>query len=619
MENLNHKASLILEQLKKTKLENQKLKLKEEILKLNHQIEAVEKIKDFHFWYCETIGLLNELNDFKNSLSVLNRVLNIFPFSLNLLYHLYYLLFKLGKIYESIKVLNLMVRILEKNRQFPEESAATNNQLLSLSHLNYLRAAASYELCNYEAFEFYFKQVKDSEKYIEAYQQLKSAVKLRFNNLKTVEDNILQGDISDINYFRLSREHVRELEWEKGLQTYLETLKLAFKNNNLPLQQLIFSDLLLNANNLALDQDFIAEIIEEGKNFADNFSYLIYTLGIYFLSIGNYQEAENYFDRARQTEQKLKADFLGLTEIKEISSVDKIINAAYDPFLTLKIIAASEYARAGKNYPEPLSENWNNIFSDNKYWERKVFEPNDALNYFLKTKNSYYIDLMQKVLTDTLFGDYPEEISDGKIWPEKAYTMIGLKRLDNVRFCIEDVLSKNIPGDFIEAGVWRGGTTMFMRAILKFYGITDRRVFVADSFAGLPPPDELYPIDKNSTFHKYDALAISLEEVQNNFATYNLLDDQVVFLKGWFKDTLKTAPIEKLAILRLDGDLYSSTWETLESLYDKLSVGGNIIIDDYYPLDGCNSAVDDFRKARNIREPILKVDWSACYWQKTVK
>ena len=118
-----------------------------------------------------------------------------------------------------------------------------------------------------------------------------------------------------------------------------------------------------------------------------------------------------------------------------------------------------------------------------------------------------------------------------------------------------------------------------MRAILMAYGIKNRTVWVADSFEGLPSPDSQYPADTGDIHHLYkEVLAISLEQVQENFRRYDLLDGQVHFLKGWFKDTLSNAPIEHLAILRLDGDMYSSTMEALQALYDKLSPGGFLIM-----------------------------------------
>ena len=174
--------------------------------------------------------------------------------------------------------------------------------------------------------------------------------------------------------------------------------------------------------------------------------------------------------------------------------------------------------------------------------------------------------------------------------------MIGLKRLANVRACVESVLADGVPGDLIETGVWRGGTTIFMRAVLKVHGVTDRAVWVADSFAGLPAPDaNRYPHDLGDRLHTFPLLAVSLDRVRDNFRRYGLLDEQVRFLEGWFRDTLPTAPIERLAVLRLDGDMYESTILALESLYDRLSVGGYVIVDDFGSVDGCRQAVHDFR------------------------
>lgn len=205
---------------------------------------------------------------------------------------------------------------------------------------------------------------------------------------------------------------------------------------------------------------------------------------------------------------------------------------------------------------------------------------------------------------------------DGRIWPGYADTMIGLKRLDNIQHCVETVIRDGVGGDLIETGVWRGGACIFMRAVLAAYGIADRRVYVADSFEGLPKPDpEKYPADAGDKHHIHMFLAVSQETVENNFLRYGLLDGQVVFLKGWFKDTLPSAPIDKLSVLRLDGDMYGSTIDVLSNLYPKLSKGGFCIIDDY-ALQGCRRAVDDYRKQHDIHEEIRDVDGSGVYWRK---
>ncbi|MES1221759.1 MAG: TylF/MycF/NovP-related O-methyltransferase [Bacteroidota bacterium] len=206
----------------------------------------------------------------------------------------------------------------------------------------------------------------------------------------------------------------------------------------------------------------------------------------------------------------------------------------------------------------------------------------------------------------------------GKDWPLYADSMIGYKRMSNVQNCVIDVINSNIPGDLIETGVWRGGTVIFMRAILKAFNVTDRIVWAADSFDGLPEPNpNKYQADKEDRHYTFDELKISLDIVKKNFQKYDLLDGQVKFLKGWFSDTLPTAPINKLAVLRLDGDMYESTMDGLENLYPKLSVGGYLIIDDWGSVKGCQLAVNDYRKKYGIIENIITVDDDAVYWKKT--
>jgi O-methyltransferase len=206
--------------------------------------------------------------------------------------------------------------------------------------------------------------------------------------------------------------------------------------------------------------------------------------------------------------------------------------------------------------------------------------------------------------------------AEGIDWPMFGYTMIGLKRLDNVQYAIETVIKENIPGDIAECGAWRGGCGIFMRAVLKQHGISDRTIWLADSFEGLPKPDaQKYPSDIGSDFSEYDFLSVSLETVKRNFERFGLMDAQVKFLKGWFKDTLPTAPFQKLAVLRADGDLYESTMQVLESCYEKVSPGGFIIIDDYNAFPPCKEAVTEFRARRKINSPIIKIDAMSIYWR----
>ena len=264
-----------------------------------------------------------------------------------------------------------------------------------------------------------------------------------------------------------------------------------------------------------------------------------------------------------------------------------------------------------------------------------------------KLLREMYLDLIQKVIINDIYKDPPLKRSlIGKLlagvgiyttayeatkqfdhskrelgidWPSVAHSMIGNKRMSNLRRLLIDVIENQVEGDFIETGVWRGGACIFAQAIMKSYGITNRKVWVADSFAGLPEPDEnKYKADKGDIHSKIEPLSVSREEVENNFKTYGLLDENVEFLVGWFKDTLPKAPINKIAVLRLDGDMYESTINALEALYHKVSPNGYVIVDDYYAVEGCKRAIHDFldQHCQNETVNIEKIDGSGVFWKK---
>jgi hypothetical protein len=247
-----------------------------------------------------------------------------------------------------------------------------------------------------------------------------------------------------------------------------------------------------------------------------------------------------------------------------------------------------------------------------------------------------YLDLLKRSLTNTLFHAEPDA-SEGSTpryvaaaiehyQQGPAVSMLPLARLENLQFCIADVIQRRVPGDLVETGVWRGGATIFMRAVLKVLDVHDRTVWAADSFKGLPEPDaEKFPLEhkafKSAAMTKYyKHLLAGLDDVRRNFEAYGMLDGQVKFLEGWFKDTLPAAPIEKIAVLRLDGDYYESTRDALVNLYHKVSVGGYVIIDDYGEASWtyCRKAVDEFREGRGISDPMVKVDAPCSFWRKTV-
>lgn len=214
------------------------------------------------------------------------------------------------------------------------------------------------------------------------------------------------------------------------------------------------------------------------------------------------------------------------------------------------------------------------------------------------------------------FGQRKREL--GRDTPVQAETMIGMQRLASLQECVETVLAEDIPGDLIECGVWRGGASILMRAVLAAYGDETRCVWLADSFAGMPPPDPTnYKADRGMRLDRNAfILAVSVEEVKANFERYGLLDHRVRFLPGWFKDTLRDAPIDRISVLRLDGDLYESTIQALDALYPRLSPGGFCIIDDYHALKPCRKAVTDYREKHGVSAEIVEIDGIGVLWRK---
>jgi hypothetical protein len=238
-----------------------------------------------------------------------------------------------------------------------------------------------------------------------------------------------------------------------------------------------------------------------------------------------------------------------------------------------------------------------------------------------------YTELLIKCIGNSIYGDAPispghsaynrELRETGQDWPSVAHSMAGIKRLRNLRDLVQITIDENIPGHYIETGVWRGGSCILMRGVLAANGVGDRNVYVADSFEGLPKPNSaIYPQDKDDQLYTYEELSVPLEQVKANFAAYDLLDDRVVFVKGFFQDTLVSLETGPLALIRLDGDMYESTIVSLEALYPRLSRGGFVIIDDYGAIPACRGAVTDYRERNNIDASIHDVDWTGVFWRK---
>jgi O-methyltransferase len=203
-------------------------------------------------------------------------------------------------------------------------------------------------------------------------------------------------------------------------------------------------------------------------------------------------------------------------------------------------------------------------------------------------------------------------------WTHKLgfpFSMIGLRRLRNVREAAETVIKEKIQGAMIETGVWRGGACIMMKGVMRALGET-RPLYVCDSFQGLPPLDT--GPDAGLNLHEMPLLSAPLEDVRSHFERLDLLDGDVHFVKGWFSDTMadvRAAVADGIAVLRLDGDYYKSTMDVLEPLYPLVVPGGFVIIDDYYAFEQCRQATDEYRAAHGIEEPIIEIDEMGVYWR----
>lgn len=191
-------------------------------------------------------------------------------------------------------------------------------------------------------------------------------------------------------------------------------------------------------------------------------------------------------------------------------------------------------------------------------------------------------------------------------------TLLTAAQLDLVERSVLEVERRDVPGDLLEAGVWRGGVIVLMRALLSAHDIADRKVVAADSFAGIPrntratgDPVDAWP----------DRWVASRAEVEGILERFGLLDERIQFLEGYFEDSFRTLTGERYALIRLDSDSYDSVETSLEYLYPRVSRGGIVIIDDWH-LPGCRLAVETYRAQLGIVDPIEEVEGNA-WWTKS--
>lgn len=288
-----------------------------------------------------------------------------------------------------------------------------------------------------------------------------------------------------------------------------------------------------------------------------------------------------------------------------------------------------------------------------------------------------YLHLLKQVLTGSLFEEDTIWARDGHgVYlrhapydhrrrtlgldvPRRGLTMVGWKRLESLEECARTIRDEGIAGDFLETGVWRGGVGMYLKAVLRRYGLEDRTVWMADLFGGpvklnallkwfgrvasffaplaperftrfvlrrgvFPVPEVIEGDLKNFIMFlsRHPELVEELTEltsraeIEENFRRLGLFDERLRFLPGLVHETMPNAPFERLALLRLDVDYYEATVAVLEHAYDRVSPGGFVVIDDYGSLDGCRRAVDDFRARAGVSAEMQWIDEHAVFWRR---
>lgn len=200
-------------------------------------------------------------------------------------------------------------------------------------------------------------------------------------------------------------------------------------------------------------------------------------------------------------------------------------------------------------------------------------------------------------------------------WATSAETMLGIDRINDLRECIETVLLERVEGDLFEAGVWRGGGVILMRAMLEAYCDEERIVWAADSFRGPPPPSAKQDIGFD--FHRQPSFRASLKSVRENVRRYGLSEDRIRYVEGWLEDTLSTLDVQKIGVLQIGVDLNTATTTALRALYPSVSSGGFVLVDGYRSEELVRSAVDAFRVEHGIREPLTNDLLDRARWRRS--
>lgn len=237
--------------------------------------------------------------------------------------------------------------------------------------------------------------------------------------------------------------------------------------------------------------------------------------------------------------------------------------------------------------------------------------------------NKFGYDLVKpdkRLILDGLPADFEKDTLD-TYHKVKPFTMTSPERIASLCNAVRYIVDNNIEGDFVECGVWRGGSTMAAIDTLMKSGKTDREIYLYDTFEGMSEPTEADKVFTGTSANelmentdKLDASSVwcysALEEVQQNVHSLNYPDAKVHYVKGKVEDTIPGTLPGKIALLRLDTDWYESTAHELKYLYPLLVKGGVIIIDDYGHWEGARKAVDEYIKNEKLALLLSRIDYT---------
>lgn len=305
----------------------------------------------------------------------------------------------------------------------------------------------------------------------------------------------------------------------------------------------------------------------------------------------------------------------------------------FRPFCETDSVGVS-HSFFGKELLNPL-ETWMEQLSFRFRWVDPLISSDTRPNETTITEcaRDAYLEVLRMHVSALIYGNSEKQVvpskqpnlhpldlgsrEKGNDWTYLGYTMTGIARLINLHDLLQDAFQNKVKGDYMETGVWHGGSSIFARGVMRVYNESHRRSFVCDSFMGLPPGDR--NLDQGDlNWDNWPYLAVSSESVALHFRESGMTDSNVIFVKGFFSDTMKalSPKVQSLAVMRLDGDMYESTVDVLYHFYDKLSVGGYVIVDDWFGFPA-KTACEDFFKVHGMNVTIVPIDNLPVYWQKT--